>query len=287
MFRRRPFAAVLTLALVAPVTALATSAAASAAPSPTAKQVDGEAPAAALPRPAATRVPTTRTRCSSSSRRRRPRPAATWPLQSRGGRMPARRRGHGLRQGHDERSRPTSSPSGCAPTRRSPRSRSTTCARRPRHAERLRPTRLPRAGVPQDRPCADGLGPLEGLALPGRRGHRHRRQRQAPRPRRPYRRRLQRDHERRHRRRRRERRQRPRLDGRRASSPPRRTTPRASPGVAWNAKVMPVKVLDSHRQGHRLRRHPRASTGPSDHGARIVNLSLGGDPTTARHCTTP
>ena len=50
MFRRRPFAAALTLALVAPVTAFATSPAASAAPTPTAKKVVAKH----LPRPSRT-----------------------------------------------------------------------------------------------------------------------------------------------------------------------------------------------------------------------------------------
>lgn len=50
MFRRRPFAAALTLALVAPVTAFATSPVASAAPTPTAKKVVAKH----LPRPSRT-----------------------------------------------------------------------------------------------------------------------------------------------------------------------------------------------------------------------------------------
>ena len=50
MFRRRPFAAALTLALVALVAAFATSPAASAAPTPTAKKVVAKH----LPRPSRT-----------------------------------------------------------------------------------------------------------------------------------------------------------------------------------------------------------------------------------------
>ncbi|WP_323097561.1 S8 family serine peptidase [Intrasporangium sp. YIM S08009] len=47
-------------------------------------------------------------------------------------------------------------------------------------------------------------------------------------------------------------------------------------GVAWNARVMPVKVLDSFGSGNDSD-VIEGMTWAVDHGARIINLSLGGD----------